>query len=343
MVSKYDEDISYGSKLLKVFRLLMAEKRRHYLSDLTEYLHCSQQTVLRLMLEIERELGESFVSGKDGRRRWYQIVPRRRPRRLGVDAEELRFLEICRDFAEPFLPDQIRRRVDSCLWELSLELADFGRISVPGRKNLAFFSKGYIDYTPHYDKIQNLLSAAAERHICRVTYKASGRAEARTHLFLPGMIGSMNGALYAIGTCLEADYKTPRYDTCLAVHRMTQVEVTAFFSTLPPPQFDPAGFGLPWHEPRTFRIRFKPGPSSDYVRERQWAASQRISDLPDGSLLLELTTCSEPELMAWVRSFGSEAELLYKDAETASAAPAVPAGPAAPAEAAEAADTKAEE
>lgn len=330
MVSKYYEDSSYGSKLLKVFRLLMAEKRRHYLSDLTSYLHCSPQTVLRLMLEIERELGESFVSGKEGRRRWYQIVPRRRKRRLIADAEELQFLEICRDIAEPFLPGQIRQRLDNCLWELSLELSDFGHRSTSGRKNFAFFAKGHIDYTPHYDKLQNLLSATDERLICRVGYKASGRSEARTHLFLPGLIGSMNGALYAIGTCLEGDLKTPKYNSCFAVHRMTFVEVTAFSSTLPPPQLDPAGFGLPWHEPRVFRIRFKPGASSDYVRERQWAARQRIIDQPDGGLLLELTCCSEPELMAWVRSFGTEAELISAGA------------PATPAEAAEAEEGAAE-
>ena len=50
------------------------------------------------------------------------------------------------------------------------------------------------------------------------------------------------------------------------------------------------------------------------MRERIWADEQRLEDLPDGGVLLVITTCSEPELHAWVRSFGDSAELL--NAET---------------------------
>ena len=69
------------------------------------------------------------------------------------------------------------------------------------------------------------------------------------------------------------------------------------------------GFGLPWHEPRTFRIRVAPS-AADYVRERIWAANQQIEDCEDGGLILTLTTRSEPELRAWVRSFGDAAAML---------------------------------
>jgi hypothetical protein len=30
------------------------------------------------------------------------------------------------------------------------------------------------------------------------------------------------------------------------------------------PEAEPNAFGLPWHEPKTFRIRFKAGKAADY-------------------------------------------------------------------------------
>lgn len=53
--------------------------------------------------------------------------------------------------------------------------------------------------------------------------------------------------------------------------------------------------------------------AADYVRERIWATNQQIEDCEDGGLILTLTTRSEPELRAWVRSFGDAAVLLEDD------------------------------
>ena len=77
-------------------------------------------------------------------------------------------------------------------------------------------------------------------------------------------------------------------------------------------EVDDRFYGLPWHEPRTFVIHFKAGKSADYVRERIWTKNQRLRDLANGDLELELTTTAESELLAWVRSFGSEAQLIAK-------------------------------
>lgn len=69
-------------------------------------------------------------------------------------------------------------------------------------------------------------------------------------------------------------------------------------------------FGLPWHEPRVYRIRFRIERAAQYVRERIWSVRQKIVELPECSVILEMTSCSEPEVIAWVRSFGEDAELL---------------------------------
>jgi hypothetical protein len=76
------------------------------------------------------------------------------------------------------------------------------------------------------------------------------------------------------------------------------------------PEAESESFGLPWHEPREFRIRFAPGRAAAYVRERVWADAQRLEEMEDGGLILAITTRSEPELTAWVRSFGDDAHFL---------------------------------
>lgn len=95
-----------------------------------------------------------------------------------------------------------------------------------------------------------------------------------------------------------------------AVHRILSIETSDSRFTGDMPEDNPGLFGLPWHEPKTFFIRFSQGKVSDYVRERVWSDSQKLYTLPDTSVLLEITTCSEPELMAWLRSYGEDAELV---------------------------------
>lgn len=309
-MSKSDADSTYGSKLLKLFRILLADRNRHYLSDLKKTLNCSSQTVLRLIEEIEREMGDNLEMGKNGRLRWYRLNPLNKTGRFILDNEDLKFFGICRDLADPYLPAQLKGRVDARLWELSLQVSDVDNIEDQSR--FAFFSKGQINYTPYYATINTLLKAIKEKTVCIVQYRPSGEKVIKRHFFAPCKIAIMNGALYVLGTYVKEDFVTQRHQAYFAIHRLLDVVKTDHVVPFEPLTFDFKSFGLPWHPPRTFRIKFKKGKSADYVRERVWARQQRLEECPDGSLILEITTTSEPELMAFVRSFGEEATLLSK-------------------------------
>lgn len=124
----------------------------------------------------------------------------------------------------------------------------------------------------------------------------------------------MSNALYSIGATVTDDFKEIQHLVNLAIHRISEVILTEKSFAFQIPESAPGTFGLPWHEPRLFRIRFSPGKAADYVRERIWADQQQITDAEDGVILLEITTRSEPELMAWVRSFGDQAKIEDSDA-----------------------------
>ena len=301
------DDTSMGNKLLRLFQLLLADGRRHYITELMERFHCSRQTILRLVMEIEGVIGAHLTTGMERHRRWYQICSISR-NRLGLELEELRYLSICRDLAEPYLPEQIRQRVDDSIFNFSLLLADkaYAEREKAQGKQFAFYSKGKIDYTPHFTHLEQLVKAAEEERVCLVRYKAAGKDEAREHRFAPKQIISMNNALYALGAIVSDDLRAVKHYVSLAVHRIQDVILTDRRIIFEMPDSNPGTFGLPWHEPRRFRIHFKPGGASDYVRERQWADDQTMLEQEDGSLVLELVTRSEPELTSWVRSFGDE-------------------------------------
>ena len=316
MMQKLDSDSTSGTKLLRLFQKLMLDGRKHFQTDISEYLNCSKQTVMRLINEIESVIGANLESGLDKHRRWYQIKSVSRSR-LGLEFEEIRYLSICRDLAAPYLPEQVKKRVDESIFSLSLLMSDhvYEEREKVQKNQFAFFSKGRIDYSSHFEHIENLVRAAEEKRVCLVRYKAAGQKKSKEHLFAASRIVSMNNALYVLGAGVTGDFKKMRHLTSLAVHRIQDVTLTAKLVRFEIPEADLGMFGLPWHEPRTFRIHFASGRVADYIRERIWADEQSLEELEDGGVLLELTTRSEPELLAWVRSFGEAAALIQPTAK----------------------------
>lgn len=311
MPSKLDQDTTYGAKLLKLFRRLMLDGRRHYQVELAEWLCCSKQTVIRLIAEIEGEIGISLESGFDGHKKWYRVRSISRSR-FGLDFEELRYLAICRDLATPYLSEAVRERVDDSIFNMSMLLADpaYANRAAAQKPQYYFFNKGRINYTPHHEHLELLVEAANDKIACLVQYQAAGKEDAREHRFAPGQMVCMNNAIYVLGALLTEDFREMRLFTSFAVHRIHDVTLTSKHFAFDIPGFEHELFGLPWHDPKTFRIHFSKGKVADYVRERVWSEKQKITQQRDGSIILEIVTQSEPELMAWVRSFGEDAKII---------------------------------
>ena len=217
MPPKIDPDATYGTKLLRMFRRLVSDGRQHFQGDLAEYLQCSPQTVIRLAAEIEMVLGAGLEMGTENRRRWYRIGSKSH-KHLGIESDELRYLSICRDMAAACLPEQMITRVDETIFNLSVLLADPSNTRPEDNETgrFMFFSKGYIDYTPHYASIERLVRASSEKRICRVLYKSPAKAEAHEHRFAPGRIINQSGTLYVLGGRADESGNTCLFPTHLA-------------------------------------------------------------------------------------------------------------------------------
>ncbi|MBI9109952.1 YafY family protein [Maridesulfovibrio ferrireducens] len=312
MPIKKDLNSTYGEKLLRMFLKLMFDGRRHFQVDLATDLDCSRQTIHRLAGHIEKEIGvANFEIGRDGRRRYYQISAYPQRSSLGLELEEIRYLSLCKQLASGIIPKQICNRIDKTIFNLSCLLAndDYEKRSEVQGVPVSFNPKGYIDYSPYYKTLDKLLQSSIEKRVCLVAYRAKRLDEARIHFFAPGRIISMSNALYVQGyqtTKGEAEKYRPM---TLAIHRVDDVTVTDQSFNFEAADQELSSFGLKRHELKKFRIRFNDG-ASDYVRERVWSSDQKIEDQDDGSIILEIGTVSELELMSWVRSFGNEAKIL---------------------------------
>lgn len=304
MAAKMDESTP-GIKTLRIFRKLLLNGGKHFQSSLASEFNCSPQTIIRIMGEIESVIGISLEMGRDQRRKWYRIKSRT-PASLGLEFEELRYLSVCRDLASQTLPKQILSRVDDTIFNLSMKMAE--RKSSPNDLQVLFYSKGKIDYTPFFPVIEKLFAGMEQKRVCAIAYRAAGRKTPREYKFAPNCMVTMNQALYALGAALDKDGGLRFIN--LAVHRIKRCALTAERFDIDFPDAAVNTFGLPWHEPRQFKVHIQPGKAADYVSERVWSDIQEMEWQPDGSILLTLTTCSEPELQAWVRSFGDQARLL---------------------------------
>jgi len=310
MPQKLTTDKTAGQKLLEMFRSMMLDGRRHFQIELAEEYGCSPQTIGRMAAEIESVIGPNLESGLEKRRRFYQIRSIHR-RMLPLEYEELRYLSICRDLAAPILPEDVAKRIDDTLLNLSILMSDehFANRERLQKGQVSFFRKGHIDYTPHQAVIESLLLAIEERRVSIVHYKAAGKEAAREHRVLPGNLISQNNALYLLGAILTPQNEFKNL-TSLAVHRIREVDLTDKKSDITLPKADPGAFGLPWHEPKKVSIEFKAGKAADYVRERMWSSHQKIKNRPDGGIVLEMLSQSDEELLSFVRSFGENARML---------------------------------
>lgn len=314
MQKRYDENSTSGAKLLRLFRKLLLSKGKHTQSELAAYLNCSPQTIIRLISEIEREVGDNLETGKERNSRWYALNPNIK-NMLGLDSDELRYLSLCRDLADPFLTDDIRKRSDEVLLRMSMMLSDISN-EFAKPTPYTFFSKGKIDYSPYMDQIHCLEQSINDRLLCKIRYKKPNESEIQIISFAPSQFTCVNNALYIIGAKTDDGCVVDKSLISLAVHRILSVVITDKTVSFNIEKADIGDFGLPWgKEVKAFEITFKAGRASNYIKERLWCDGQSIEDKPNGDVVLSFKTRSSFEVFSWCRSFGSQIISVKVDGE----------------------------
>lgn len=169
-------------------------------------------------------------------------------------------------------------------------------------------ARGYVDYEPQHELIDQVLDAIARRRVCELTYHAAWRGTTKRHVARPLRLVWHRSALYLLA-CLGTHTRI----TTLAVHRIRDLEITS--KAFARPRVDVDG-----HVAKAFGI-FVSDEEEDVevhfdaeiawrVEERTYHPAERKERLADGRLRYRVRSSAQWEIIPWVASFGPLAELV---------------------------------
>ncbi|SDJ83897.1 helix-turn-helix transcriptional regulator [Paenibacillus naphthalenovorans] len=153
-----------------------------------------------------------------------------------------------------------------------------------------------------------IMQAIISNKTIRAVYHTQSRNELTEREIDPYYLVPRDQRFYLIGYChAKREIRTFR------LSRFRQVEMTSSY-------FDKGDFNIAqymkhtWSIERgdsliTFKIKFH-ADVARYVKEEELFVRPKMTDLPDGSLLFEVTVNHEREFMNWVVQYGPSAEIL---------------------------------
>jgi predicted DNA-binding transcriptional regulator YafY len=156
---------------------------------------------------------------------------------------------------------------------------------------------------------RKLTDAAKERHAIQFTYRKVGGAEAEIRQVQPYHIACIENHWYLLGF----DVKRSSMRT-FALPRIRELVVTEEAFTVPD-NFDPAEYlrgsfsAYKGGDDYEVVIDFDAW-ASDLIRGRQWHESQKITELPDGTIRFYMRLDSIQEAQRWVLGWGVHATVV---------------------------------
>ncbi len=311
---KKRDDRTYGEKLMYLFGRLFFMGGRYSLTQLSEQLNCSKQTVQRLIDDIVSCYGVEIEPSWEGNRKFFGMKKLSASKTVKCITDmEINLMQMCQAFAVHLLGADFLEKTNQGILKSSLLLSEAKTTS---RNLFSSHQPGNIDYTPHQKTINTLVEAMGEAKVCKVTYQSGLQSKPKSYYLKPLVIFSHNSTLYLHAQLAKAPgqkYKEPAFDPVLLIHRFKVVKKTDRIFEFPlgyrlEKVFD-KNFGLIQDKPFTVTVEFT-GWAARYVSERTWSKDQIIRRKKGGGIELSLTTTSQPEVISWLLSFGPEAKLV---------------------------------
>jgi predicted DNA-binding transcriptional regulator YafY len=149
--------------------------------------------------------------------------------------------------------------------------------------------------------IARALEATLHHRVATLTYHSKSSDRTKSYAVHPYRLAYAQGGLYLLAYVPEyhevRTFAVERiHDVSLLEERFTPIE------QLPDEAF-PHSMGVHSGTPENVEIEFQPA-ISDYVKSREWHPSQRLSEQPDASVVMNLQVCVDQALQSWILSFG---------------------------------------
>ncbi len=315
MPRKIDMDKTHAQKVITLFARLMFSDQKYSLTDISQMLNCSKQTVQRIVDNINSSYSVIIDEEKEGKQKYYRIkrLPRKLPQ-LGLTENEYMTLQMCKSFTKYLLGEDLFQEA-TCAMEKSSTLLENSRVP---HDHFATLRPGRIDYTSHNKSIKTIIESMDKLMICKIEYHSLRNETPKSYHIIPLKLFSHQGTLYLHSRKVDAAGKTDKkgYEPLLAVHRIVDVELTKTPYEFPSDyNFEKAfnqAFGVMQGDEFEVEVIFT-GFAAVFVSERIWDEDQTLEKLEDDSVRLKFTASSEPEVISWILSFDSEAEVIKPD------------------------------
>ena len=204
----------------------------------------------------------------------------------------------------PFHDDlaAIFRKVNSVLPpRYAAHLERISRITIP-------LLQGQRDYSRAARILTELRRALLYQNRVTISYRIPSRPDGEEYRVDPYTLIFYKGGLYLLGFAHNRQAVRT-----FAVERIDGLQVESERFEIPddyhPEELFQRAFGIVSEEPFQVLVRFAP-PVAHAIAERTWHPSQRLERLPDGGVELSFTAGGKLEILSWILSYGSMAELL---------------------------------
>jgi predicted DNA-binding transcriptional regulator YafY len=162
------------------------------------------------------------------------------------------------------------------------------------------------------DTINRLSAASGEKKRVKIDYKAVSTGSKTLRKVDPYRVWLMNGSFYLVGHC----HKRKALRTFL-LDRIQKLSVLDESFRVPKDldidSYLNSAFRVMTGDPQTVVVRINPN-AAHVVRERIWHVTQKLEDLPDGSVKISLEVPINYEIISWILGFGSAAEVIEPQA-----------------------------
>ena len=253
-------------------------------------------------------------SHDDGKTRWRVNGQAFKGLSTGLSVSELSALYFSRTLLESLSGTPFRDDLESAFEKLASALTPHMRAFLDQLPRV-LATKG--DAARRHDDprqqafIARALDATLSLRQARLTYHSRSSERTKTYLVHPYRLAYAQGAMYLLAYVPE--YQSVR---TFAVERIEELSLLEERFTpieeLPDTAF-PHSLGVHSGAPERVEIAFEPA-VADYVRAREWHASQAIRDDAAGGLVMTLDVCRDRALQSWILSFGPFARVLAPEA-----------------------------
>jgi predicted DNA-binding transcriptional regulator YafY len=283
--------------------------------ELEQELEVSRSTAFRIKKTLERSVPVVEDGERDGRTcfkvlpSYVNKLPNMTTPKLSLDKDEIQALYFLRSHASLFDGTDIGRKIASAYTKMEACLPTAVLPLLRKAKNLCLSTRKLAkEYKGKAKEIEILTTAIIHQQTCTVTYNSFSADTVKTYDINPLHFFERDGGLYLFVALQGINKPFP-----LAVERIKKLSLTSKSFT-PPKGFDPDklldyAFGVTFNDPIQVKIRFSKD-QAKYIKERRWTKKQKITNNPDGTIILEMDTSGWWEVMRWVLSFGADAEVL---------------------------------